>query len=358
MGTKELRARILAVLGVTSLVAAGAACGSESTDGGAADAGHDQASGDAASGTDGAGDALADGAGTDGAADDAASDASGDETPLTVRRPFLVGASLRSAPAAVRDDWSAPLPAPTTALDDATRAELARAWLDDGLQEHASVAAFARFTMHLLAIGAPPDLAAASQRASLEEIAHARACFALAQRYGAEAVGPGPLDVDGALGPTSFVEIAALAAAEGCVGETVGAAVAAEQLALAADPEVRRALERIVRDETRHAELAWRFAAWCVAEERRGRADAAGALDAITGAVLRAARETRAMEIRPRAVDRVAWRAHGRVACEDARKAAIAAIDDVVAPALAALARARSRVTMARCGALARSSSS
>jgi hypothetical protein len=336
MLTKDLRARIFAVIGATTVAPlAAAACGSEagtsSSGGSTTDAGGDaDARADAAPG-------FGSDASPDAAPSDASNDADEDARPPTVRRPFLVGASLRSAAKIARDDWAGSHDMHPTQIDDDTRAELARAWLEDGLQEHASIAAFARFTMLLLSVGAPPELVAASQRASIDEIAHARDCFALARRYGREAVGPGPLEVHDALGPASLVEIAALAAAEGCVGETVGVAVATEQLALAADPGVRRALERIVRDETRHAELAWRFAAWCVAEERRGRGDARGALRAIEGAVLRTAEETRAMEIRPRRVDPVAYRAHGRLACAEARAAAVAAIDDVVLPALAAL---------------------
>ena len=38
----------------------------------------------------------------------------------------------------------------------------------------ASIAAFARFTMMLLAVGAPPELVVAAQRASIDEVAHAR----------------------------------------------------------------------------------------------------------------------------------------------------------------------------------------
>src|SRR5205814_7790511 len=123
---------------------------------------------------------------------------------------FLVGSSLRSADQSARRDWSADIAALNAALDPATRAHLAAAWLRDALEEHASVAAFARLTMHLLSVGAPPELIIESQRASLDEVRHARACFALASRYAGKGVGPSSLSLQGALESLSLVEIARL----------------------------------------------------------------------------------------------------------------------------------------------------
>jgi hypothetical protein len=152
----------------------------------------------------------------------------------------------------------------TVALPTATARWLAETWLKDALEEHASIAAFARFTMHLLSVGAPPDLVLGAQRASIDEIHHARLCFALAGRYAGTLHGPGPLSLRDAVPEASLADVAALAAEEGCVGETLGAALAREQLSVARDPEVVRALRKIVRDEARHAELAWSFVRWAV----------------------------------------------------------------------------------------------
>jgi hypothetical protein len=264
--------------------------------------------------------------------------------PPSPRRPFLVGASMRSAPARVRGDWSSArvveiADGDAPAIDALTSRELAKAWLSDGLEEHASIAAFARFSMLLLSVAAPPELVAASQRASLDEIAHARDCFALARRFGARDAGPGALEVHDAMGagPRSLADLAALTVEEGCVGETLGAALAGEQLALAGDAETRRILARIVRDEARHAELAWRFVAWAVAEERRGSPDAAGVSAAVASAAAHAIAATRAMEIRPCMADLDAWHAHGRLTCAEARVASERAIVDVVLPCLAAI---------------------
>jgi hypothetical protein len=243
-----------------------------------------------------------------------------------------VGASFRSARSVARADWTRKLAAPSAPLDERTASALHRAWLDDALQEHASVAAFSRFTLQLLAVGAPPELIVAAQRASLDEIAHARACFGLAQRYGGCSVGPSSLDVHDALGRTSLVSLAELTAQEGCAGETLGAALAAEQLALAEDREVVAILRKIAADELRHAELAWRFARWAVA--RGGEP----VWRAVERAVRDAVAETRRIPMRDYGVDDAAWNAHGRLSCLQAHRAHERAIVEVVDPCLSALA--------------------
>jgi hypothetical protein len=252
---------------------------------------------------------------------------------VSVRRPFLVGSSMRVASAAVRDDWSEELP-PAKGLDEVVRGALARAWLDDGLQEHASIAAFARFAMLMLGVGAPSDLVIAAQRAAIDEVRHARACFSLARRYGAKETGPGALRVDDALGPMTLAELAALTAEEGCVGETLGVLLAEEQAAIARDPVVRPRLARIARDEAVHAELAWRFVAWAVAS--RGEQ----VLGAVEASITRALATTLAMEVLPLRVDALAWAAHGRLSCAEARAVATRGASEIVLPALRAL-RAR-----------------
>ena len=337
MRSSDLRVRLLAVLGVTSVAALGvAACGSDSTTSSpdVVDAAGDRA--DALQSVD-----------ASQLPDTSATDSAGDEFPPSIRRPFLVGSSMRSARGEARDDWSSTL-SDDLAGDDArlsavTRRELARVWLADALEEHASIAAFARFTMLMLSVGAPPELVVASQRASLDEVNHARDCFALARRYGETATGPGALDVHDSMGAMSLADLAALTAEEGCVGETLGAALAAEQLALAPDPAARRVLARIVKDEARHAELAWRFVAWAVAEERAGSLGAAGVLAAVTSAVNHAVRATRAMHVRPCIAELAAWHAHGRVTCAEARAASERAIVEIVLPCLEALSTSAPR---------------
>ena len=259
-------------------------------------------------------------------------DGDGGCVPLTVRRPFLVGASMRSSLSSLRSDWNLALAPSVVLLDRPTREALAEAWLRDALEEHASIAAFARFTMLLLSVGAPPDLVLASQRASVDEIYHARACFALAERYGNVARGPAPLPVHDSMSLMSLAQLAALTAEEGCVGETLGAALAAHQLERTTDPVARRILGKIAADEARHAELAWRFVAWAV---REGGTDVAFAVEA---AVRRACASTLAMELRSYdGVDLDAWHAHGRVTCAEAREVARTTMRAVLDPCVAQL---------------------
>lgn len=186
------------------------------------------------------------------------------QTSCAIGRPFSVEGSVRTASVVSRTDWALALP-PSDVCD-----ALAAAWLRDALLEHSSVAAFARLSLELLALGAPPALIEDAQRASLDEIEHARLCFGLAARYSREPVGPGPLSIDGALVAPSLSELAARAVEEGCVGETLGALIAAEQARVARDPVIKAALERIAADEARHAELSWRLVRWAL--ERGGQA--------------------------------------------------------------------------------------
>jgi hypothetical protein len=130
--------------------------------------------------------------------------------------------------------------------------------------EHASVAAFARFALELLALGAPAELVSDAQRAMGDEIEHAKLCFGLASRYARRTVAPGALSIDGALAGRSRREIIRTAIREACIGETLAAIEAAEAAANAADPSVRAVLERITVDEGRHAELGWRFLRHCL----------------------------------------------------------------------------------------------
>jgi hypothetical protein len=249
---------------------------------------------------------------------------------MTIRRPFLVGASMRSSNVEERDDWFASV-TPVGSMDEHTLERLAAAWLKDALEEHASVAAFARFTLLLLSVGAPPELVVASQRASLDEIEHARACFALARRYGSADVGPSALNLTDALSPLGLAQIVALTVSEGCVGETLGALMAAEQLDHTSDPAVARILRRIAKDEARHAELAWKFLAWAL--DNGDEAVAAAAI----GAFQATFDDLERMPVVDYGVDPELWRAHGRMTCAEARRLSRLGVERVIVPCVDAL---------------------
>lgn len=144
------------------------------------------------------------------------------------------------------------------------RARVAQGWLEQALMEHASVAAFARFSLQLLSLGAPAELVSEASQALADEIRHARECFALARRHGGRDVGPGPLPLGGALHELGLTEIVLGTIAEGCIGETIAALEAAEAHAHCQDEATRNVLERISADETQHAQLAWRLVAWAL----------------------------------------------------------------------------------------------
>jgi hypothetical protein len=183
-------------------------------------------------------------------------------------RPYLERGVARVAPmASARSsvDWIAGARPSVEGLSTDDRVSLAAAWAQDGLLEHASVASFARASLALLAVGAPASIVALTHDAALDEVRHARLCFALASAYAGEERAPGRFLLgDSVIVPVTLADLAASVAREGCLGETIAAAIAAEQLARATDPAVRAALARISEDEARHAELAWRTVAWAV----------------------------------------------------------------------------------------------
>jgi hypothetical protein len=161
-----------------------------------------------------------------------------------------------------RSDWRCGASIAAPALDDASRAVVAAHWIAVGQMEHASIAAFARFALELLALGAPAHLVMASSTAMADETEHARLAFDLATQYGGAEVGPGPLDITGALTIPDEKTVFATLLREGCIGETLAAVEATEAHAQATAPAVKGALARIAADETRHAELAFRAARW------------------------------------------------------------------------------------------------
>lgn len=168
------------------------------------------------------------------------------------------------------------------ALDKGTRTSIAGYWTEVALMEHASIAAFARFALQLMHLGAPLDLLEACQGAMHDETEHARACFAIATRMLGRPVGPGKLALDGALAETSLVDIVRLTIREGCVGETMAAIEAAEAASVCEEPFIRATLVQIQADELRHAELAWRFVQWALAQTTR--APERAALEAVVRA--------------------------------------------------------------------------
>jgi len=243
-------------------------------------------------------------------------------------RPLLDGTGSIVAEARAQAGWTdADVMPTTTDLTDEARDQLARAWLDDALREHASVASFARAAIELMAAGAPPDLVDGCMRAGQDEVGHARRCFALASAYAGRSLGPGPLPP---LGPRDR-DLAMLAVEtflEGCVGETIAALVAERSLSGATDEAVRATLRVIVEDESRHAALAWRTIAWAL---QQGGAPVAMALLALLEAPPQIASDGPSAIARR---NRAMLLAHGRLDAASLTGAVDDAWRDIIAPML------------------------
>jgi hypothetical protein len=155
-------------------------------------------------------------------------------------------------------------------LSRAERATLASLWLISARMEHASVAAFSQLSLHLAAIGAPSELVERTHVAALDEIRHARRCYAIASAFAGKTLTAGPI-AELACPDTTPIDPIRLAIGtlvDGCVAEGVAADVARTASKVATDPVVRDALAMIARDEETHAELAWSVLEWCL--EMRG----------------------------------------------------------------------------------------
>lgn len=216
-------------------------------------------------------------------------------------------------------------------LPPALRARLAEGWLDAALDEHASIAAFSRFSLHLLAVGAPPELLAGAHQAALDELGHAQLCFDIAGAYAGAPTSPGPLPLPpDLLGPLDLASIAAAAVAEGCVGETIAAQEARALAGLAGPAVIRAALLRIADEEQQHAALSWRFAGWAL------RAGGAGVRAAMQRAFRDTADATPTDDARPTPLDG-ALHHHGLASPALRRSARAAALSGVIQPARAAL---------------------
>ena len=177
-------------------------------------------------------------------------------------RPFLIKGSHSKADSIERDDWVG------RPLDDfsgiSTRGcGLAAAHYERvALMEHASIAAFARVSLHLLSLGAPAELIELTNQALVDETKHARLAFALASHFGGRAIGPGALDIDSALSDLSPCSVLMTTILEGCVGETMAALEAHAALESCSHEQVRSFLVQVAEDEARHAQLAWSTVKW------------------------------------------------------------------------------------------------
>ena len=201
----------------------------------------------------------------------------------------------------------------------------ARAWLDDALEEHASIAAFSRATLELMALGAPADLLAEYQSASLDEIRHARACFALVAALSGQDISAGKIEVEG---PRDDLDvIVADVFWGGCVGESIAALCAQRALRDCTWEPARAALSQIAEDEARHAALAWSTLSFL------------GELDPERVRRVLEAASPPTHTPSPTATTDASWNALGRLTHEQEARAEADAWEHLISPALARLTR-------------------
>jgi hypothetical protein len=131
------------------------------------------------------------------------------------------------------------------------------------LEEHASIAAFARTLCELMALGAPLWLLDATEQALADEVRHARETFAWVARLGGGQAAPAmlreatsPFRADGAEGLFRDVFRG------GAIGETLAATRADQESAHAPLPELGAFYGQLAHDEARHAALAFQTLAW------------------------------------------------------------------------------------------------
>ncbi|WP_233613316.1 MULTISPECIES: ferritin-like domain-containing protein [Corallococcus] len=196
----------------------------------------------------------------------------------------------RVARRALGDGWADDAAPELEGLMPWQRTVLGEAWLYSAGMEHASVPAFAKLSLKLSALGAPSELLEACHLAALDEVRHARRCFALARAYSGLPWSAGMIPELGQDRPQrpnpgegdEWSRLVRGSLLDGCLGEGLAASVAAEASRRASDPVVRETLAVIAEDEGRHAELAWDVIAFAL-ERGGGKAKQAlrQALDAL-----------------------------------------------------------------------------
>lgn len=162
-------------------------------------------------------------------------------------------------------EWAHGLMPDVSGLDEATRRALEALWLHDAKKEHASVPAFSRISWGLAAAGAPPELLEGAHRAAIEEVDHARRCFALAAGYGGSphTVEPMPAMFTGmefSNDPLSAMAVESLE--DGCLLEGFNADVADRCMEACQDAAAKSVLKQIAREERSHAGFSWRALKW------------------------------------------------------------------------------------------------
>lgn len=149
---------------------------------------------------------------------------------------------------------------------------LGKEWADRALGEHASVPAFAAFTIALMSNNAPPKLVEDALTAAMDEVRHAKTSFEVASLLLGTIVEPGPIPPSSHSFMADMKSMALAAAQEGCIDETLSALAAAYDVDTRLDQNTRISdttksmlkdkVRTIALEEARHSGLAWRTVHW------------------------------------------------------------------------------------------------
>ncbi|MBX2801299.1 MAG: hypothetical protein KTR31_26715 [Myxococcales bacterium] len=174
-------------------------------------------------------------------------------------RPFRVQGESRQSTVAARGAVDRSIQ-----CSEDLRGAVVESWLGSAVEEHASVAAFARFTLELMQLGAPASMVRDATRAQLDEVHHTQLALDVASRVSGASYDTTPLPMEGALDGRDLRSVTLDVVREGCINETVSALLAMEARDAAVHAPICSALATVADDEARHAELAWRFVRWAL----------------------------------------------------------------------------------------------
>jgi len=191
-------------------------------------------------------------------------------------RPFVdVGGHQLQAPVCMEPStsiaWSAEKVSMKSVLSSDDQS-LGREWAERALGEHASVPAFAAFTIALMSNNAPPVLVQDALTAAMDEVRHAKTSFEIASLLLGTTVEPGPIPPSVHRFEQNLIGLAVAVAQEGCIDETLSALVAAFEVDTRLDRNDRidEATKSLLKDKMRtialeessHSALAWRTVLW------------------------------------------------------------------------------------------------
>ena len=158
------------------------------------------------------------------------------------------------------------------------RERLTSFWISVAEQEHASIVAFHRLSLALLAAGAPASLLVRAAEAARDEAEHAELARRISENLSARPFAFSPFAH--ALAPLPAMTPIALALSslhEGCLAERTAARALQSAARESFDPALGDALTQMARDECAHAELAWTVLEYCLELDREPVAEALAA---------------------------------------------------------------------------------